>query len=34
MADISISALVPTNANTAVSEASWGIDNTLSGFII
>lgn len=34
MADISLSALIPTDAKTAVSEVSWGIDNTLSGFII
>ena len=34
MADISISAVIPANAKTAVSEASWGIDGVLSGFII
>lgn len=34
MADISTGALVPTSANTMVSDASWGINEVLSGFII
>lgn len=34
MADISTGALVPTTAGTVVSDASWGIDEVLSGFII
>ena len=34
MADISLSAVVPTGAAGNISDASWGIDNVLSGFII
>lgn len=34
MADISQGALVPTAAGDKVSDASWGIDGVLSGFII
>lgn len=34
MADISTGPLKPTTAATEVSEASWGIDGVLSGFII
>lgn len=34
MADISTGPLVPATANAAVSDASWGIDGVLSGFII
>ena len=34
MADISNTAVVPENAATNISDASWGIDEVLSGFII
>ena len=34
MADISNGAMVPPSADTRVSDASWGIDSVLSGFII
>lgn len=33
MADISLS-VTPTNAESRISEASWGIDGNLTGFII
>lgn len=34
MADISLGTLVPEAAGSKVSDASWGIDGVLSGFII
>lgn len=34
MADISLSAVVPAGAAGYMSEAAWGIDNVLTGFII
>lgn len=34
MADISLGTLVPTTAGSNVSDASWGIDGVLSGFIV
>lgn len=34
MADISNGTLVPTTAGANISDAQWGIDNVLSGFII
>ena len=34
MADISNTAVVPEDAASRISDASWGIDEVLSGFII
>ena len=34
MADISLSAVVPSGAAGYMSDAAWGIDNVLTGFII